>query len=148
MLLNYGGFDIRGTHYGDIFDPNSKSTIFGTASSSGFPYDSQGDLCKDSRGIRVTTFTSQQDGSEKPLLAIEYHVGGGVSCRLHGQCHAYREPRFHLYLHHWTGHELVSKHASLPGPTGKRPGVSDLHSRPAGGEVFLCTELSVAGLHR
>lgn len=68
VLLNYGGFDIRGTHYGDIFDPNSKSTIFGTASSSGFPYDSQGDFCEDSRGIRVTTFTSQQDGSQKPLL--------------------------------------------------------------------------------
>lgn len=68
VLLNYGGFDTQGGQYGDIFDPNSKTTIFGTASSSGFPYDSRGDICKNSRGINVTTFTSQIDGSQKTLL--------------------------------------------------------------------------------
>lgn len=68
VLLNYGGFDTQGGQYGDIFDPNSKTTIFGTATSTGFPYDSAGHTCKDSRGINVTTFTSQIDGSRKPFL--------------------------------------------------------------------------------
>lgn len=69
VLLNYGGFDNPGGgQYGDIFDPNSKTTIFGTASSTGFPYDSSGHICKDSRGINVTTFTSQRDGSQKSFL--------------------------------------------------------------------------------
>jgi len=68
VLLNYGGFDVQGMQYGDILDPRSESTIFGTASSQGFPYDGHGDLCRDSSGRYVTTFTSQQDGSQKPFL--------------------------------------------------------------------------------
>jgi hypothetical protein len=68
VLLNYEGFDAQGGQYGDIFDPNSKTTIFGTATSTGFPYDAAGDICKHSRGNRVTTFTSQIDGSRKPFL--------------------------------------------------------------------------------
>ncbi len=68
VLLNYGGFDTQGGQYGDIFDPNSKTTIFGTANSSGFPYNSSGNLCKNRLGINVTTFTSQIDGSQKTFL--------------------------------------------------------------------------------
>lgn len=70
VLLNYGGFDTQGQQFGDIFDPNSKTTIFGTASSTGFPYDSSGHICKNSRGINVTTFTSQQDGTQKSFLQV------------------------------------------------------------------------------
>ena len=36
VLLNYGGFDMQGPQFGDIFDPNSKTTIFGTASREAF----------------------------------------------------------------------------------------------------------------
>jgi len=69
VLLNYGGFDAQqGMQYGDIFDPRSESVIFGTAGSQGFPYDGHGDLCRDSSGRYVTTFTSQQDGSQKSFL--------------------------------------------------------------------------------
>ncbi len=32
VLLNYGGFDAQGGQFGDIFDPSSKTRIFGTAS--------------------------------------------------------------------------------------------------------------------
>ena len=68
VLLNYGGFDAQGGQYGDIFDPSSETRIFGTASSTGFPYNSQGTICKKSNGQNVTTFTSQIDGSQKTLL--------------------------------------------------------------------------------
>jgi len=68
VLLNYGGFDTQGTQYGDIFDPNSATTIFGTATSSGFPYDSHGDKCRNSNGVLVTTFTSQQNGQQESFL--------------------------------------------------------------------------------
>jgi hypothetical protein len=68
VLLNYGGFDAKGSQYGDIFDPSSATTIFGTASASGFPYNAQGATCRNSNGQPVTTFTSQQDGQQKTLL--------------------------------------------------------------------------------
>jgi hypothetical protein len=68
VLLNYGGFDVQGGQYGDIFDPSSASVIFGTASDHGFPYNTHGDICKDSNGHPVTTFTAQQDGLQKSLL--------------------------------------------------------------------------------
>jgi hypothetical protein len=69
VLLNYGGFDSQGGQYGDIFDPNSKTTIFGTAGPGGFPYMSGGsNLCKNGQGIPVTTFTSQIVGSQKTFL--------------------------------------------------------------------------------
>ena len=43
VLLNYGGFDSPGaTTYGDVFDPSSETTIFGTASKTGFPYNAAG----------------------------------------------------------------------------------------------------------
>src|ERR1700733_10880882 len=67
VLLNYGGFDNQGSQYGDIFDPSSKTTIFGTANSSGFPYNTAGTVCKTASGTsgtNVTTFTSQIDGSQ------------------------------------------------------------------------------------
>ena len=68
VLLNYGGFDTQGEQYADIFDPRSESTIYGTASYVGFPYDAEGDLCRDSSGRLVTSFTSQIDGSQKSFL--------------------------------------------------------------------------------
>ena len=68
VLLNYGGFDTLGAQYGDIFDPNSPATIFGTATSSGFPYDNRNDKCRNSSGVFVTTFTSQQTGQQKSFL--------------------------------------------------------------------------------
>jgi uncharacterized repeat protein (TIGR03803 family) len=68
VLLNYGGFDAQGSQYGDIFDPSSKTTIFGTASSTGFPYNAQGTRCKNSDGTYVTTFPSQLSGGQKSFL--------------------------------------------------------------------------------
>jgi len=67
-LLNYGGFDQQGGQYGDIFDPASKTTIFGTASSTKFPYNASAGDCKNAQGAYVTTFTSQIDGSQKSFL--------------------------------------------------------------------------------
>ena len=65
-LLNYGGFD-SGTTV-DIFDPTSPTTVFATYSGgNGFAYDSQGDICRNAQGQNVTTFPSQQYGTQQTL---------------------------------------------------------------------------------
>jgi len=64
-LLNYGGYD-SGTSV-DILDPNT-GTDWGTYSSTqGFPYDSKGDICKNSSKQIVKTFPSQQYGTQESL---------------------------------------------------------------------------------
>lgn len=70
VLLNYGGFDSPGAGtYGDIFDPSSKITIFDSGvTASGFKYDTAGDYCKNAAGAKLTTFTSQIDGSAQTFL--------------------------------------------------------------------------------
>ena len=64
-LLNYGGYDSGSSV--DIFQP-STGTDWGTYSSgTGFPYDSRGDICKNSSKQIVTTFPSQQYGNQRSL---------------------------------------------------------------------------------
>jgi Flp pilus assembly protein TadG len=68
VLINYGGFDQQGSQYGDTFDPSSKTTIYGTADSTGFLYNTAGNYCKNAAGAKVASFTSQIDGTQKSFL--------------------------------------------------------------------------------
>ncbi len=68
-LINYGGYD-SGNSVG-FFDPTSATRIWGTCTMgcpSGFPYDNQGDLCKNAQGQLVTMFPSQQYGTQERFL--------------------------------------------------------------------------------
>ena len=68
-LINYGGYDSGS--YVAFFDPTSATTIWGTCEMgcpNGFPYDNQGDICKDAHGQLVTTFPSQQYGTQERFL--------------------------------------------------------------------------------
>ena len=65
VLINYGGYD-SGTTV-SIFDPTSATTIWGTCNNgcpTGFPYDANGDICRNAQGQPVTTFLSQQTGQQ------------------------------------------------------------------------------------
>ncbi len=65
-LINYGGYD--SVNYVGFFDPTSATTIWGICNMGcprGFPYDSQGDICKNAQGQLVTTFPSQQYGTQE-----------------------------------------------------------------------------------
>lgn len=64
-LLNYGGHD-SGSQV-DIFDPVSGTDWGHYVSGTGFPYDSNGDICKNSSRQLVTTFLSQQSGTQQSL---------------------------------------------------------------------------------
>ena len=68
-LINYGGYD-TGNDVG-FFDPTSATNEWGYCSGGcprGFPYDSQGDICKDAHGQLVTTFPSQQYGTQEAFI--------------------------------------------------------------------------------
>ena len=64
-LINYGGHD-SGSQV-DIFDPSSGTDWGHYTSGTGFPYDSAGDICKNASRQIVTTFPSQQSGTQKSL---------------------------------------------------------------------------------
>jgi len=80
-LLNYGGFDNPGaSQYGDIFNPNSATQIYGTATASGFPYSASPTNCVNSSGVTVTTFTSQQPGKGQ-LSFLQTNITGEAQYR-------------------------------------------------------------------
>ena len=62
-LLNYGGYDSGSTV--DIFDPNAGTDWGSYSSTTGLPYDANAHICKDSNQVKVTTFPSQQSGTQK-----------------------------------------------------------------------------------
>lgn len=64
-LINYGGHD-SGSQV-DIFDPASGTDWGHYTSGTGFPYDSKGDICKNSSGQIVTKFPAQQSGTLQQL---------------------------------------------------------------------------------
>jgi Flp pilus assembly protein TadG len=64
-LINYGGHD-SGSQV-DIFDPNTGTDWGHYTSGTGFPYDANGDICKNASRQIVTTFPSQQYGTQKSL---------------------------------------------------------------------------------
>lgn len=61
-LINYGGHDSGSTV--DMFDPSAGTDWGNYTSSSGFPYDSKGDICKTSKGQIISKFPSQQSGTQ------------------------------------------------------------------------------------
>lgn len=64
-LINYGGHD-SGSQV-DIFDPASGTDWGHYTGGTGFPYDSKGDICKTASRQIVTTFPSQQTGTQQSL---------------------------------------------------------------------------------
>jgi Flp pilus assembly protein TadG len=64
-LLNYGGHDSGSTV--DIFDPIAGTDWGSYSSTTGLPYDASAHICKDSSQAKVTTFPSQQSGTQKSL---------------------------------------------------------------------------------
>ncbi len=64
-LLNYGGHDSGSTV--DIFDPIAGTDWGSYSSTTGLPYDASAHICKDSTQQKVTTFPSQQSGTQKSL---------------------------------------------------------------------------------
>lgn len=64
-LINYGGHD-SGSQV-DIFDPSSGNDWGHYTSGTGFPYNSAGGICKNASRQIVTTFPSQQSGTQKSL---------------------------------------------------------------------------------
>ncbi len=64
-LINYGGHD-SGSQV-DIFDPASGTDWGHYNSSTGFPYDAKGDICKNASKQIVTTFSPQQPGAQPSL---------------------------------------------------------------------------------
>ncbi len=64
-LINYGGHD-SGSQV-DMFDPVAGTDWGHYTSGTGFPYDAKGDICKNSSRQIVTTFPSQQSGTQQSL---------------------------------------------------------------------------------
>ena len=76
-LVNYGGYDF-GISVG-FFDPASATTLWGTGGMggpngfspgpgvfpNGFAYDNAGEICRNAQGQPVTTFPSQQSGTQE-----------------------------------------------------------------------------------
>jgi hypothetical protein len=87
-LINYGGYD-SGNYVG-FFDPTCSPTSsngctnesghesqWGTCNDGcpdGFPYDANGDICKNAQGGLVTTFLSQQTGQQTPFIRADVTV--------------------------------------------------------------------------
>jgi len=72
-LINYGGHD-SGTTV-DFFDPTSATTDWGSyVSGTGFPYDSNGDICKSKSGTIVTKFTPQNPALGTSSSFTQAHV--------------------------------------------------------------------------
>ncbi len=65
VLLNYGGHD-SGSQV-DFFDPHTGTDLGHYVSHTGFPYDSNNDICKNSSRQIVTTFPSQLYGTQRTL---------------------------------------------------------------------------------
>lgn len=65
ILINYGGHD-SGSQV-DMFDPNAGTDWGHYTSGTGFPYDTKGDICKNSKNQIVTKFPSQQSGTQVTL---------------------------------------------------------------------------------
>jgi von Willebrand factor type A domain len=83
VLINYGGYD-TGRDVG-FFDPTCSPDASGNGCTNesghvsqwgtctngcpnGFPYDANGDICRNAQGQLVTTFLSQQTGQETPFV--------------------------------------------------------------------------------
>lgn len=64
-LINYGGSDSGSTVY--MFDPVAGTQWGKYVSGTGFPYDAKDDICKNSSRQLVTTFLSQQSGTQQSL---------------------------------------------------------------------------------
>jgi Flp pilus assembly protein TadG len=64
-LINYGGHD-SGSQV-DMFDPAAATDWGHYTSGTGFPYDAKGDICKTASRQLVTTFLSQQSGTQQSL---------------------------------------------------------------------------------
>lgn len=68
-LINYGGQDNPPpTEYGVILLPTQPYQWYGVASSSGFPYDTNGDTCLDANNNAVTTFYSEKYNAQESFL--------------------------------------------------------------------------------
>jgi Flp pilus assembly protein TadG len=64
-LVNYGGHD-SGSQV-DILDPSAGTDWGHFVSGTGFPYDANGDICRNNRGQAISTFPSQQSGTLQTL---------------------------------------------------------------------------------
>jgi hypothetical protein len=65
VLLNYGGYD-SGSSSPEIFDTTGRD-LGQYRSGTGFPYNTNGTICKDSQNNLVTTFPSQLTGDAASL---------------------------------------------------------------------------------